>query len=870
MGFFCSEKMDLCLLLLHVENAFDCLMELGHYGGMQFNNVFDEDHILNGLYTKGVVLCSDLLRIVDYLEAQLKHADIKEVYYADVDTNHRPRESNILQYDRKLRRVHEEATSVIEHVTTLERRYNYMIEKSFALSNANEFLEVKRNSKAELVYTESSIIHLLKDQSEGEGHSSQLNYILGSIHVEKFRAFELLIYRLYGRNVLVRHTESPTTSTNSTGQEKEMPHKYVVLLMTTAAAFRHKLLKICQAFHVVIFECPESPTQRMLMIEQLAKDISDLELVLGETRKAHKRLLTIIANDLYIMRINLRKSLRVYDLLNRLYPIGPLENKKHLQVECFTPKMLTDDVRRVLNNGIHATGDEEKYTAPLLIKRTRPLRHMPPTYFQLNKFTQGFQNLIDAYGIADYRELNPAPYTIITFPFLFAIMFGDMGHGILLTLFACLMIFEEKRIEQVNRTTVSENEIRNILYGGRYIILLMGIFSIYIGFIYNDIMSRPLNLFGSSWSCVYNETTVLGLTSQLTLDSNDPKFYTGHPYPIGVDPIWKISGEDAITTFNSLKMKLAIILGVSQMMFGLTLSAVNCIHLKHKADLFLVVIPLYIFMICLFCYLVFLIFFKWLMYGGLKQSPYNSACAPSVLITFIDMMLMKNTELEDKNCNQGMFPNERILEYALVFVAFAMVPVLLAGKPIYLTCRQRQLMKNRRKKQDTEELHRSSRNTIKEMRSSLRYTIDFEESDRRSVPKLNTLDDALEFDMSEIWIHSGIHTIESVLGSVSHTASYLRLWALSLAHSQLSDVLWNMVLEKGLKNKLPIYAGVPILTAAFFIWSILTVAILVMMEGLSAFLHTLRLHWVEFQSKFFNGAGEPFRTFYFPPSTIRS
>lgn len=54
------------------------------------------------------------------------------------------------------------------------------------------------------------------------------------------------------------------------------------------------------------------------------------------------------------------------------------------------------------------------------------------------------------------------------------------------------------------------------------------------------------------------------------------------------------------------------------------------------------------------------------------------------------------------------------------------------------------------------------------------------------------------------------------------------------------------------------FGGGIIMYMSFGVWFSLTLGVLVGMEALGAFLHALRLHWVEFQNKFYVGDGRKF------------
>jgi len=271
------------------------------------------------------------------------------------------------------------------------------------------------------------------------------------------------------------------------------------------------------------------------------------------------------------------------------------------------------------------------------------------------------------------------------------------------------------------------------------------------------------------------------------------------------------------------------------MIFGVILGLCNHLHFKDYLKIWSEFIPQLLFISCIFGYLVIIIIYKWIVFS------ITDKYQPSLLLGLIGMFLHFGSEIKEADL---LYSGQGTVQIILVLVAVVSVPWMLLIRPFVLKSRykKRQLAKGNTRQ------HRPM-------------------GDDDENPIINDTDaveddDEEVFDFGEIFINQAIHTIEYSLSCISNTASYLRLWALSLAHAQLSEVLWTMVFKNGLGM-----SGTVVGTIAIFLmfsfWACTTVIILLVMEGLSAFLHTLRLHWVEFNSKFYHGSGDKFIPFSF-------
>ncbi|KAI4382343.1 hypothetical protein MLD38_008319 [Melastoma candidum] len=776
-----SEKMTFVQLIFPFESAHRAVSYLGDFGLVQFRDLNEEKSPFQRTFVNQVKRCAEMSRKLRFLREQINKAGVMLP-----DTLAVQSDIDLEELETQLGEHEHELIEMNSNTERLQHTYNELLEFKMVLQKAGGFLfsgkehsvleerELEENVFSNNGYVETASL-IDKEMRPATSEQSGLNFISGIVCKSKAIMFERMLFRATRGNMLFNQALADEVVLDPvTAEEVE---KIVFTVFFSGEQAKKKILKICEAFGANCYSVPEDIVKQRQMTREVLSRLSDFEATLDAGLRHRNKVLSSIALQLPKWTNKVRREKAVYDTLNMLnFDV----TKKCLVGEGWCPIFAKTKIQEALHR---ATFDSNSLVG--IIFHVMDSVDSPPTYFRTNKVTNAYQEIVDAYGVAQYQEANPAVYSVITFPFLFAVMFGDWGHGICLLLGALVLIAYESKLSNKKLGSFME-----LLFGGRYVLLFMSLFSIYCGLIYNEFFSVPFYIFGrSAYEC--RDSSCSDAASVGLVKVRDA-------YPFGVDPKWRGSRSE-LPFLNSLKMKMSILLGMTQMNLGIILSYFNARFFGSSLDIRYQFVPQMIFLNSLFGYLSLLIIVKW--------------CTGAQADLYHVMIYMFLSPADDLRENE-LFWGQRPLQIVLLLLAIVAVPWMLFPKPFI----QRKLHLERFQGRTYGILGTSEMDIESEPDSARRHH------------------HHEEFNFSEVFVHQMIHSIEFVLGAVSNTASYLRLWALSLAHSELSTVFYEKVL--------------------LLAWGYDNFII-------SAFLHALRLHWVEFQNKFYHGDGYKFKPFSF-------
>ncbi|KAK3818950.1 MAG: V-type ATPase, V0 complex, 116kDa subunit family [Benniella sp.] len=821
--------MSLIQLYIPAEVARPTVAELGELGMIQFRDLNPDVNAFQRSFVNEIRRFDGMERQLRFFTSQIQKEEIPIRSSLSSYKARAPSRQELDDIESRLSEHESRLVQLNKSYETLQRRYWELIELKHVLREATTFFEEAASHQDEIrTSMEEPNAPLLDDLESGPSQEAQgaglaLGNIAGVIPRSKLLTFERVLWRSLRGNLFMNTADideilmDPTTDT--------VIEKCVFIIFAHGREILAKIKKVSESLGATLYTVDSSADGRREALSDVARHIDEFNAVLLNTTQARRQELVRISHQLTEWMTIVKKEKATYHTMNRFNYDG---NRKCLIAEGWCP---TNEIHTI-QAALRAVTEHSGSNVSSILNELRTNKE-PPTYHKTNKFTAGFQTIVDAYGMARYREVNPGLFTVISFPFLFAVMFGDVGHGILVLVLGLYLVLNERKLARV------EGEMFEMVFGGRYILLLMGAFSIFTGMMYNDMFSRALPFFQSGWRFNvpedYDGKTVLVA---------EP---TGYTYLFGIDYAWH-GTENALLFTNSYKMKMSVILGVIHMSFGICMVYYNAKFYRKPIDIIGGFIPQMLLMQSLFGYLVVMIIYKWSVDWYEKDAAGHTIrnSPPSLLNTMIYMFLSPGSVNE----SEKLYSGQAFIQGVLVLVAFVCVPWMLFMKPYYL--------KHEHNKARALGYHQPSE-------SQVRISTDSSHTDEAGgavvADNSGEHDGEEEFEFSEELIHQVIHTIDFSLSCISNTASYLRLWALSLAHAQLSEVLWSMTLEIawGFSGGVGVFMTV----VMFTMWFSLTIFILCGMEGLSAFLHALRLHWVEFNNKFYQATGYPFQPFSF-------
>ncbi len=212
--------------------------------------------------------------------------------------------------------------------------------------------------------------------------------------------------------------------------------------------------------------------------------------------------------------------------------LNALDKKFHNDIRISTRKVTFSLFNKANKNQISKVVGSDSETYSFISERNPDNDSKTPSLVVPKKIFKPFSLLTKLYGTTNYSEIDPTPIVALTYPLLFGLMFGDIGHGLVLCIFGVLLI--AKNILK-----------RGSAYDAGFLLLWLGFAAIFGGFLYGEIFGYEL-------------------------------IVNGNPFMLFASPMEEIE----------LVLKTFIIIGVIHLSLGWILSMINFIQQNKKYQAF--------------------------------------------------------------------------------------------------------------------------------------------------------------------------------------------------------------------------------------------------------------------------------------------
>lgn len=688
-------------------------------------------------FTQEIRRLDNVERQLRYFNAQMEKSGIPlRKLDLDVETLAPPTTTEIDELAERSQGLENRVFQLNDSYETLKKREVELTEWRWVLREAGGFFDRAHGNVEEIrASTDEDDAPLLQDVEQHNSapdvdHSfsvMNIGFVAGVVPRDRVAAFERILWRTLRGNLYMNQSEIPEPLIDPSNNEPVS--KNVFVIFAHGKEILAKIRKISESMGAEVYNVDENSDLRRDQIHEVNARLNDVQNVLQNTQQTLNAELTQISRSLSAWMVLVEKEKSVYNTLN-LFSYD--RARRTLIAEGWCP---TNDLP-LIRSTLQDVNNRAGLSVPSIINVIHTNK-TPPTYLKTNKFSEAFQTIVNAYGTATYQEVNPAIPVIVTFPFLFAVMFGDFGHAVIMLSAALAMIYWEKPLKKVTF------ELFAMVYYGRYIALVMAVFSVFTGLIYNDVFSKSMTLFPSQWEWDPPENYKEGTQISAKLKGN-------YRYPFGLDYMWHGTDNELLFS-NSYKMKMSIILGWAHMTYSLCFAYINAKHFKKPVDIFGNFIPGMIFFQSIFGYLVVCIIYKWTVnWPGIGKQP------PGLLNMLIYMFLQPGT------LDEELYRGQAFVQVFLLLLALVQVPILLFLKPFWLRWEH-----NNARAKGYRGLGETSRVSALDG--------DDDEDNGHAIdgrPSINSDDEGVamitqniddegheEFEFSEVMIHQVIHTI---------------------------------------------------------------------------------------------------------------